>query len=277
MPYSLTKEIFFSLANTSCLLHVFYCTTLYEEGLFPQSSLYFSNCYTLLHHFKPYSIMKLLPVALLWLLSLSMSFAQSPVHHEFGIDLGVGMSGVLYPERAQFSPAGARVVEWSPSWSQSTTFKYNALLFNKQLNLGIGLGFQRRGYIEAREWDIPNSPLAFTRREIASETLIMPLEIGYRWNLGEKHSLMADALFIPTYHLVDIPFRSSGDENFRGALPFENRFSLDLGLKLGYRYQLTEKLSLQASVLGTWEPLEHTVIPQEMYNIQLVVGARYQF
>lgn len=221
--------------------------------------------------------MKLLPVALLWLLSLSMSFGQSPVQHEVGIDLGVGMSGVLYPERAQYTPIQVRVVEWSPTWSQSTSLKYNALLFNQQLNLGIGLGFQRRGYVEARNWDVPPSPITYTRGELVSETLIMPLEVGYRWALGGKHSLMADALFIPTYHLVDIPFRDNGASDFMGALPFENRFSFDVGLKLGYRYQLTDHLSLQTSVLGTWEPMENSVIPQEMYNLQFMLGTRYQF
>lgn len=219
--------------------------------------------------------MRIISIIILCLWGMSSAFAQTPVQHEVGIDLGAGVSGILHSDRSVYSSTSN--VKWSPSWSLSNTLKYNALLFNKRLNLGVGLGYQRRGFIESGEVDFGNSPPYQYHGEASAETFMLPLEIGYRLPLGEKHSFMADALFIPQYHLIALPFRNDNLTHGGVSLPFENRFSFDAGLKLGYRYQLTDRMSLQTSILGTVEPFKHDVMPQQLYNIQFVVGTRYQF
>ncbi|MGH1335121.1 MAG: hypothetical protein ACRBFS_03265 [Aureispira sp.] len=222
--------------------------------------------------------MKIILSISLWVLILPLAFGQSPVKHEIGVDIGTGISGVLYPDRAQYTPDFAKVVEWSRGASASATLKYNALLLNERLNLGAGFGYQRKSYVEGRLWDTPSVPTNYSRLPIVSQMLILPLEVGYRLPLGGRHSLMADALFVPSYQLISAPARDFGEFTTGLIVPTVNRFNFEMGLKLGYRLQLSEKMSLQMSVMGTWEPLEREVWAyQELYNVQLVVGVRRQF
>lgn len=205
--------------------------------------------------------------------SFSFAFAQNPVQHEIGIDLGAGTSNFLSPQ----STSTDYQITWLPSWSMSNSIKYNALLFNKRLNLGVGLGYLRRGAQVVVVLDDPNfrNPITFYSDAI-SEAIMLPIEVGYRLPLGGAHSLMADALFIPTYQLLSAPSTDRGN-NPPFIVPTINRFNFDVGLKLGYRLQMTESLSLQASILGTVQPVELNEDDKQFYNIQLNLGVRHQF
>jgi len=214
---------------------------------------------------------------MLCLWTLSWVWGQNLIQHEVGMDFGTGISGVLYPDRMQFTPEQARVTAWDPSQSFSVALKYQALFLDGRFNLGAGLGYQRKGYMESRSWDLPGVIVGNTQNPIVSETVVVPLEVGYRLPLGRRHSLTADALFIPSYYLIDVPMVGNGNMETRVIVPAVNRFNFDMGLKLGYRLQVSEKWSLQASVLGTGEPFENPIFLQEMYNIQVVMGVRRQF
>lgn len=193
------------------------------------------------------------------------------VQQEIGISGGVGFS-FISPVQAPYYNTDNKT-----NWYATGAFQYNAYFMEGHFHLGAGLGYQQKSHIRMIYWlnargeeVLYNSPLE------AEVTWMLPLEIGYRSQLGGKHNFLIDALIIPTY----LAGRYNVHDNNTYWYPQEEHstpIGLDLGLKVAYQLNLSQKLNLKVAVGSTFDPLLSDSWDINHHTLFLSTGLYYQW
>lgn len=193
------------------------------------------------------------------------------VQQEIGIHGGGGFS-FISPVQAPYNNSG----ETQTGWYGSATLQYNAYFMEGHFHLGAGFGYQQKSHQEnyyiinhLGEQELYSSSI---KTEV---TWMLPIEIGYRSQLGGKHNFLIDALFIPTY----LGGRSNTyPRNIVWHLHEEKSapIGLEVGLKLGYQLDISEKFNLKVAVGSTFDPLLSDYWDINHHTLFLSTGLYYQ-
>ncbi|MGH1335440.1 MAG: hypothetical protein ACRBFS_04870 [Aureispira sp.] len=200
-------------------------------------------------------------VVLFFFLFITVGKAQ--IQHQIGFEAGVSLNKINYsvaPD-ARFVQAPDLSSEFSPGLM--ATLKYDLILL-KQLHIGLGLGLEEK---------------RSSNEEVETTNLLLPLEVGYRSPLIGKMYLTGDLLFMP--HLVVRNLRTFYDTNqevFHVSEP-HRPLNIQLGIKAGAGWALTDRLALQINLLGKIDGFKYApkdaVVHERSWGIQLNAGLRW--
>lgn len=211
---------------------------------------------------------------LLWHFLPLQAQESTPVQQEIGFETTLGFSG---PFSAPHSSTNTNLISISARPHYRAAVTYHALFLEGKLHVGIGVGFQHKSYKENFAFDVNGQTEHFFMTH-TQRHFILPLEIGYHSQLSGPHHFMVDLLLTPQYLFQRKRYYAEQRLTPFQPTPANNadRLGLDIGLKVGYRLSLSEKLSLQIAVVGTLEPFYSDLFDKTYYTIGLNTGIRYR-
>ncbi|MFK7796731.1 MAG: hypothetical protein AB8E82_04700 [Aureispira sp.] len=194
------------------------------------------------------------------------------IKQALGLDIGVGLSGEMDIEN--HSPSAVYI----PHASTAVGISYHALLFQQQLHLAVGLGYQSKE--STRDYGNLMDNLGASSFSDTQHALMLPVELGYQWAITPKHSLLVDALAIPFWSTLAMSRADPGDSPITYT-SYNGGVNIDFGLQLGYQLHLNPHWSGQIAVRGTVSPFNAsthdnlTVVSTEYYTLRLHLGLHY--
>lgn len=198
---------------------------------------------------------------------------KTPIEQEFGLDVSFGRAGPLAPNRFMGFLTPDLTIDQE---SYGVVLNYNAYLLAGKLHLGAGLGFQHKRYIEDYLIEDNGQPRRYLI-SYAERNFTLPIAIGYRTQLGDRNNFFADVILTPMYLFQRRAQGFSQDTYLPPPSTSQhNRIGVDLGLQLGYRLDVSKKVSLQFAILGTVEPFFSDIEDRRYYTIGSNLGLRYQ-